>query len=148
MPDAPPLPGPSHLSLAVADLDRALCFYAALGLRPSGGAPAGIAMLPLGPLVLCLLPAERLSAELGAPVAPGPGGVALSINLPAAADVDRLAAAAAAGGGRVTVPPGAPAWGGWRAWVEDPDGHRWELVWNPRWQAAPDDRPATHRDGN
>jgi len=148
VPDAPPLPGPSHLSLAVADLDRALRFYAALGLRTAGRAPAGMAMLAFGPVTLCLLSAARLSAELGAPVSPGPGGVALSINLPAAADVDRLAAAASAGGGRVTVAPGAPAWGGRRAWVEDPDGHRWELVWNPRWQPAPDDHPDIDRDGN
>ena len=29
--------------------------------------------------------------------------------------------------------PATVSWGGYCSWIADPDGHLWEIVWNPKW---------------
>ena len=52
-------------------------------------------------------------------------------------DVDALMAAAEHAGARIVKRAGPTFWGGYAGYFQDPDGHLWEIVWNP--QLLPDD---------
>jgi uncharacterized glyoxalase superfamily protein PhnB len=45
---------------------------------------------------------------------------------------------AAAAGGTVTKPAQDVFWGGFSGYFADPDGHLWEVVWNPHFSFADD----------
>lgn len=66
------------------------------------------------------------------------GGFALAHNVPGQDDVkpamDRLVAA----GGSLLKAPVAPPHGGYCGYVVDPDGHAWEIAWNPAWPISPE----------
>jgi catechol 2,3-dioxygenase-like lactoylglutathione lyase family enzyme len=47
-------------------------------------------------------------------------------------DVDALLAAAVAAGGTLTEEPHGRPWGIYSGYFRDPDGHLWEIIWNPR----------------
>src|SRR5690606_33616266 len=59
----------------------------------------------------------------------------LAHNLASEAEVDRLLAEVVAGGARLVRPARRAPWGGYSAYFADPDGHLWELAYNPH---APD----------
>ena len=134
------------ITLAVADLDRALAFYRdGLGLQSPGvigtefpgdeKSPAGtVVMFELhGGLILALWPRTELAKD--ANVSPGPpksGEFSIGHAVPHKADVDALLATAEAAGATVTDPPRARAWGIYSGYFRDPDGHLWEVIWNPQ----------------
>jgi uncharacterized protein len=140
------------ITLAVADLQRALAFYRdGLGL-PSRGVigtewvgddttPAGaIAIVELrGGTLLSLYPRSELakdaSIELGPPKA---GEFSLGHLVSSAADVDALLAQAQAAGATLTDQPHDRPWGIYSGYFRDPDGHLWEVIWNPRMLPAGD----------
>jgi hypothetical protein len=41
-------------------------------------------------------------------------------------------------GGTMLRPADAPPHGGFRGYVADPDGHAWEIAWNPAWPISPE----------
>ncbi len=130
----------SFLTLPVADVARAAAFYRALGLPPADRSPPGCAFFALPGATLALLSADHFARETGAP-APPPGGAGQSWNTAQDSDIESILALCCAAGGTVLRPPSPTPWGGRRAWMADPDGHRWEVVWNPRrlgppWQAG------------
>ncbi len=118
------------LTLAVDDLQRALRFYRdGLGL-PTRGIVGEVA----GGLILALYPVGSLGHEARvAPVARRLGAVAIGHNVASRAEVDRVMAEAAAAGAVVTDPPRERFWGGYGGHFHDPDGHLWEIAWNPQW---------------
>lgn len=132
----------SVLTLAVADLGRAVRFYRdGLGLATDGivgtefelGAVAFFAMNE--GLALALYPAASLAREAGVavPLPQPPGGVAIGHNVGSAAEVDALLGRAEAAGATITDPGRARFWGGHAGYFHDPDGHLWEIAWNPAW---------------
>jgi len=122
----------SLITLAVADLDRAAAFYAALGWRRVEGPPGIVAFDLLGQ-VLGLYPKADLARDMGLDPAEigGFSGITLAHNLRDKAEVAALTARAEAAGARVIRPPQDIFWGGHVAYVADPDGHVWEFAWNP-----------------
>ena len=133
------------ITLAVADLDRALGFYRdGLGL-PSRGivgteyagdelTPAGaIALFELnGGLLLSLYPRSELAKD--AAVAPGPpcsGEFSIGHLVGSHDEVDSVLEQAAAAGATITEPPHRRAWGIYSGYFLDPDRHLWEVIWNP-----------------
>ena len=62
-----------------------------------------------------------------------PGAYALAHNVPSEADVTPLVDRLAAAGGTILRPADAPPHGGFRGHVADPDGHAWEIAFNPAW---------------
>jgi uncharacterized protein len=122
----------SLVTLAVADVERSAAFYERLGwTRSSASVPGEVAFFPLQPgTVLSLW--SGLAADSGRPV-PVPGAVALALNVDAPDDVDGAVAAFEAAGGALVRAAQTASWGGRTAYVEDPDGHLWELAHNPAW---------------
>lgn len=130
----------SIVTLGVADLARSRAFYRdGLGLpeRPAE-ADAGIAFLPLGALLLALYPLDALADDVGcAPTGGGFRGITLAHNVSSAEAVDALLAQAVRAGGTLVKPAQKVSWGGYSGYFADPDGHLWEVAWNP-WYEMPD----------
>jgi hypothetical protein len=49
-------------------------------------------------------------------------------------DVDRVMLQAGAAGAKIVKPPADTFWGGYSGYFQDPDGHLWEVAWNPAWE--------------
>jgi len=134
------------ITLAVADLERALAFYReGLGLDSAGVIatefrgddenPAGdIALFHLdGGLILALYPRTELAKDAGVPSGPPQSGEFSIGHLVAREqDVDALLAQAEAAGAALTGPPHSRPWGIYSGYFRDLDGHLWEIIWNPR----------------
>jgi catechol 2,3-dioxygenase-like lactoylglutathione lyase family enzyme len=131
------------ITLAVADLEVALAFYRRLGLESKGivgteladettGANGAIAMFNLqGGLLLNLYPRADLAKDAAIPVGPPQSGEFSLAQLVRSRDeVDGLLEDAAAAGATVTPAHDRP-WGIYSGYFRDPDGHLWEVIWNP-----------------
>ena len=130
------------ITLGVDDLERALTFYRdGLGLATDGivgqefenGAAVFIQLA--GDLKLALYPAMSLAMEAGiAPATSRLGAVAIGHNVGSKEEVDAVMAQAERAGAVITDPPRVRFWGGYGGHFHDPDGHLWEIAWNPHWQ--------------
>ena len=130
------------LSLAVADLERSLAFYRdGLGLPTDGiigtqfehGAVVFVHMT--GGLILALYPRTSLAHEANVPISPPSASeLAIGHNVASKAEVDEVIETARRAGARITDPPRDRFWGGYGGHFQDPDGHVWEVAWNPQWE--------------
>jgi catechol 2,3-dioxygenase-like lactoylglutathione lyase family enzyme len=134
------------ITLAVTDLERALAFYReGLGLHSAGiigtefGGddlnPSGaVVMFQLdGGLILALYPRTELAKDAGIGVGPETSGeFSIGHAVPSRADVDRLLAQATLAGATLTGPAHDRPWGIYSGYFRDPDGHLWEIMWNPQ----------------
>jgi len=121
------------VTLGVADLERALAFYSALGWETAERAE-GVAFFDLGGMKLALFGLADLAADQGRPGATlGTGAVTLAQNFPDRAGVDAAYARALAAGATPLKAPEPVFWGGYSGYFADPDGHVWELAHNPFW---------------
>jgi hypothetical protein len=136
------------ITLAVKDLEKSLAFYRdGLGL-PSEGIvgteytgsdtePSGrVAFFELhGGLILALYPRTELAKDARVP---DPRASAVEFSLGYAVEskeaVDGLIGQARAAGATVTVEPHDRPWGIYSGYFQDPDGHLWEVMWNPHTQ--------------
>jgi len=59
------------------------------------------------------------------------GGITLAHNLRSKEEVDALMAEAERAGARIVKPAQDVFWGGYSGYFADPDGHLWEIAWNP-----------------
>lgn len=133
------------ITLAVSDLDQALAFYRdGLGLQSTGvigtefpgdeTTPAGaVAMFHLhGGLILAVYPRTELAKDANVPFGPPKTGeFSIGHAVDSKAAVDALLAQAAAAGASVTDRPHDRPWGIYSGYFRDPDGHLWEILWNP-----------------
>jgi hypothetical protein len=121
------------ITLAVADMDRATRFYRdGLGLPVRDDKPP-VVYFQLQGTWLALFPREALASYANV-AADGQGfsGVTLSSNVASREEVDQTMSAAEKAGATVVKAPHEVDWGGYTGWFADPDGHLWEIVWNPR----------------
>ena len=123
----------SLITLGVSDLDRARRFYAErlkLPLQPES--TPEVAFFGLHGLWLGLYPRAALAADARLdPAGSGFGGITLAHNVRTREDVFAVLAEAMAAGGRILKPAGNTDWGGFSGYFSDPDGHPWEVAWNP-----------------
>ena len=133
----------SLVTLGVRDVDVAEAFYRALGWEVVIAADDGFRLFRTSGAYLTLWPAEALWADAGipSPAEPRFGGVVLAMNLDSPTDVDAAVATAAAAGGTILKPASALEWGLYHAHVADPDGHVWDIAYNPDWAIGADGRP-------
>jgi catechol 2,3-dioxygenase-like lactoylglutathione lyase family enzyme len=129
----------SLVTLAVADLARARAFYERLGWRRSLEATTDVAFYQLGHIALSLWGREDLAKDMGVSAAgSGFGGIALAYNTRSREEVETVLAEAVAAGGRLLKPAQEAFWGGYTGYFADPDGHPWEVAWNPNFPLAAD----------
>jgi len=55
-------------------------------------------------------------------------------NVESKEEVDKVMEQATKAGAIITVPSHDTFWGGYSGYFQDPDGHLWEVVWNPHWE--------------
>jgi catechol 2,3-dioxygenase-like lactoylglutathione lyase family enzyme len=133
------------ITLGVDDLDRALAFYRdGLGFATEGvigqqfehGAVVFIDLQP--GLKLALWPRASLAHDTGLPET-NHSATELSIghNVSSAQEADAVMAQARRAGARIVKPAQATFWGGYAGYFQDPDGHLWEVVWNPQFDPLP-----------
>jgi catechol 2,3-dioxygenase-like lactoylglutathione lyase family enzyme len=133
------------LTLTVDDLDRAVAFYRdGLGLPTEGVVGrefehGAVAFFDLQAGVrLALWPRASLAHDAGLPVGPrSTTELSLGHNVGSKAEVDAVMAEATAAGARVVKAAADTFWGGYAGYFQDPDGHLWEVVWNPAWDVGP-----------
>jgi catechol 2,3-dioxygenase-like lactoylglutathione lyase family enzyme len=121
----------SLVTLGVADLPRAREFYQRLGWR--GQEVEETVFFQVGCLALVLWDGEKLrrDAGLGTPAGDGFRGITLAHNVRSVADVDAVMSAAESAGARITRPAADTFYGGYAGYFTDPDGHAWEVAFNP-----------------
>lgn len=124
----------SLITLGVRDLARAVAFYRdGLGLPAHNyDAEQGIAFFEMEGTWLSLYPRDELAKDLGVP-AEGTGfsGITLAHNAPSKTDVDAVFAQAVVAGATPIKQPQDVFWGGYSGYFADPDGHLWEVAYNP-----------------
>ncbi|MEZ5907743.1 MAG: VOC family protein [Hyphomicrobiaceae bacterium] len=122
----------SLVTLGVGDVAAARRFYEALGFVASGASLDSIAFFEAGGVVLALFGRRALAED--ATVRDEPGGfaaVTLAWNVESTAAVDAALALAARCGARIVKPAQTVFWGGYSGYFADPDGHLWEVAYNP-----------------
>lgn len=134
------------ITLAVADLERALAFYRdGLGLESRGvvgeefvgddATPAGaVVMFELrGGLLLALYPRTELAKDANVTLGPPKTGeFSIGHLVSTKTEVDVLLSRAAAAGATITDRAHDRPWGIYSGYFHDLDGHLWEIIWDPR----------------
>ena len=130
------------LTLGVDDLEQSLRFYLdGLGLLTEGivgkefenGAVAFFD-LQTG-LKLALWPRRSIAHDTGlAPGDPSATEFTIGHNVASKTEVDAVMAQAKRAGATIVKPAHATFWGGYAGYFQDPDGHLWEVAWNPQWE--------------
>jgi predicted lactoylglutathione lyase len=129
------------ITLGVIDLDRETRFYQALGWRLSGSSVTGeVSFFDLSNVVLAVWGHASLAEDAHVPAGQPQQfrGVAAAINLGSEAEVDAAIAAAVDAGGSVAKLPHKADWGGYSGYFADPEGHLWEVAFNPYWPLTDD----------
>jgi len=129
----------SIVTLGVVDVGRSRRFYESLGWRASGAGNESVVFFQLGGIVLGLYGRAALAEDARLPAEGGGfGGISLAHNVRTREAVDALLAEVASVGGRILKPAEDAFWGGYSGYFADPDGHPWEVAWNPYFPILPD----------
>jgi len=86
-------------------------------------------------LILALYPRAALAKDARVAVSP-PSATEVSIghNVRSKQDVDEVMKQAQRAGATITDAARDRFWGGYSGYFQDPDGHLWEIAWNPQWE--------------
>lgn len=131
------------ITLGVDDLERSVAFYRdGLGWETRGIVGAeiengAVAFFNLQPgLKLALWPRKSLAADSGLPLqAPSATGFSLAHNVGSPEEVDAVMDQARRAGARIVKPAQPTFYGGHAGYFQDPDGHLWEVAFNPGFDA-------------
>ncbi len=120
------------ITLGVSDLERARRFYVdGLKWAPVMAVEGEVVFFNVGPgLVVGLF--TGLAEDAGVEREAG-GLSSIALNLRDKAEVDAVLAEAERAGAVITKPARDTDWGGRSGYFADPDGHLWEIAWNPFW---------------
>ncbi|WP_226658991.1 VOC family protein [Pseudalkalibacillus hwajinpoensis] len=134
-------PRVSVITIGVNDLNEALHFYRdGLGFSTEGIVGeefdhGAVAFFDLQPgLKLAIWHRKDIAHEAKINVHhPSPTEFTLGHNVNSKTEVDRVMDKAKRAGAIITDPAHDTFWGGYSGHFQDPDGHLWEIVWNPDW---------------
>lgn len=122
----------SLVTLGVDDLERAKAFYERLGWQRSVRDAPGVAFYQCNGVALGLYPRKALAEDIGIDAASsGFSGITLAYNTRTHDEVDVVLAEAEAAGAEIVKPAEEALWGGYSGYFRDPEGHLWEVAWNP-----------------
>lgn len=135
----------SVITIGVEDLEKSLRFYReGLGLSTEGiigeefdhGAVVFIDLQ--NGLRLALWPRKSISHDTGLPLGTSsPVEFTLGHNVRTKEEVDSVMEDAVKAGATIIKTAHDTFWGGYAGYFQDPDGHIWEIVWNPQWLPDP-----------
>ena len=132
------------ITLGVDDLERSVAFYRdALGFPTQGiiGTEfehGAVAFFDLQHgLRLAVWPRDSIAHDTGLPSSPAsPTELTIGHNVSSVDQVDAVMELAKTAGATIVKPAGDTFWGGYAGYFQDPDGHLWEVVWNPEMEIA------------
>ena len=129
----------SVLTVGVDDLEAAVRFYRdGLGLKTEGiigrefehGAVAFFELQ--SGLKFAIFSRDSIAHDSGLPKSPrSPTEFTIGHNVRSEEEVDAVMAQAMGAGARPVKEAGKTFWGGYAGYFQDPDGHLWEVVYNP-----------------
>lgn len=125
----------SIITLGVTDVSRAIRFYRdGLGWPMSSVGDGQVAFFQLGGAVLALYPRAALAEDAKLEDKPGSSfnGFTIAHNVAERLEVDSTLDEAVQAGARLIKPAEDAFWGGRSGYFADPDGHAWEIAWNPQ----------------
>lgn len=133
------------ITLGVNDLEASLGFYRdGLGFATEGIVGAefehgAVVFIPLqAGIRLALWPRKSIAHDTGLTQGlPAQTEITLGHNVASKAEVDAVMALAASAGANIVKSARETFWGGYAGYFQDPDGHLWEVVWNPAWEVSP-----------
>ena len=123
----------SLITLGVKNLDTSLNFYQnGLGWRLSNASQDNIAFFDLGGVGLALFPRNLLAEDVTvSSEGTGFSGITLAHNTKSMEEVDEVLDKAEKAGAKIVKKAQSVFWGGYSGYFSDPDGHLWEVAWNP-----------------
>ncbi|MEH7237768.1 VOC family protein [Bacillus sp. JJ1562] len=132
----------SVITLGVDDLERSLKFYRdGLGLPTQGiigqeFEHGAVAFFDLqSGLKLAIWNRKDIAHDTKMiQAAPSPTEFTIGHNVGSKEEVDMVMEQAKEAGANITVQAQSTFWGGYSGYFQDPDGHLWEVVWNPDWE--------------
>ena len=125
----------SIVTLGVEDLAASTAFYESIGWRNTTASQDSVTFLQGHSVVLGLYGRAALAEDAEVdPAGSGFRGVSLAINLESEAAVDAFFDKAVSCGAAATKKPQKVFWGGYSGYFSDPDGHLWEVAFNPFFQ--------------
>ena len=132
------------LTLGVDDLERSLAFYRdGMGLPTKGiigqeFEDGAVVFFNLNDdLILALYPTASLSKDAKVEATQSRlGAVSIGHVVNSKEEVDQVMRQAEQAGAVITDPAHDRFWGGYSGYFHDPDGHLWEIAWNPEWTVA------------
>jgi predicted lactoylglutathione lyase len=128
----------SVLTIGVNDLEESMKFYEGLGLETEGiigkeferGAVVFFNMK--GDLTLALYTRKDIAWDAGVPLdKPSATEFTIAHNVNSKQEVDVVMRQAKDTGAKIVKPAQDTFWGGYAGYFQDPDGHLWEVAWNP-----------------
>ena len=119
------------ITLGVEDLDAAAAFYEALGWTRVQTENEGIVIFDLYGATLGLYPRADLARDIGRDLPRGSGAMTLACNVREKEEIETVIEAARSAGAEILKDPHDVFWGGRTSYFADPDGHIWEVAWNP-----------------
>lgn len=130
----------SLITLGVADMARARAFYEALGWKASGASQPEVTFFQAGGMALGLFGRASLAEDAHLPDegAGRFGGITLAQNVGSEEAVDQLLEEARRAGATILKPAQRVFWGGYSGYFADPDGHPWEVAYNPGFKLEAD----------
>ena len=132
------------ITLGVDDLARSLAFYRdGLGLPTQGiiGTEfehGAVAFFDLNAGIrLAIWPRASIAHDTGLALAePSATEFTIGHNVATPQAVDAVMEQARLAGAVIVKPAQPTFWGGYAGYFQDPDGHLWEVVWNPEWKIS------------
>jgi uncharacterized protein len=123
----------SLITLATSDLARSRRFY----VDGFGWTPVfendEIIFYQMNGLMLGTWGKSALEKDMNRGELMTPGAFALAHNVATQDQVEPVMRALVSAGGQLLRKADAPAHGGYRGYVADPDDHGWKIAWNPGW---------------
>lgn len=127
------------ITLGVQDIARSKTFYEKLGWKASSVSSEHMAIFQANGILISLYPEQLLAEDaMVATSHRGFRGVTLAHNVGDKNLVRQVLEQARQAGGTIVKEAQDVFWGGYSGYFADPDGHLWEVAWNPHWPLRED----------
>lgn len=124
------------ITLGTGNFHKSLDFYEkGLGWKKSDKSMDELALFDLGGIILALHPRHELAADTTLTYQPTTfSGLTISHNTRSEKEVDEVLEKVASLGATIVKPAQKVYWGGYSGYFKDPDGHLFEVAYNPYWE--------------